>query len=474
MLPRPTRARPPNPALAQSRAPSLVEVKRITEADMPEHSDSTSHDRAAAPQSRHAYRTRHRAAAHAAAHAEDAHDNPHQPIDHPLVGRGSADLITDDARLAELVDHVRAAGRFGYDSEFIGELTYDPKLCVLQIATSKRVALVDPLARVDLRPFWEVMADASVEKIVHAGEQDMEPVHRLIGRSCANVFDTQIAAGFAGLSYPVSLSKLVGEITGAKLPKGLTFTHWDQRPLSAMQLRYAADDVRYLPAVRDALGKRLDELGHARWARQECDALCDPTRYAFDADSDFLRVRGAGSLTAAGLAVLRELMIWRDAAARQHDVPPRAFLRDEILIDLARHPAKSVDRLARVKGLPRPVEAQYGQAIVDLTLRAVAHPLKGLIDRNDREPTPSERFRTDSLWALVQCLCLARSIDPNLVVSRQDIGELDRLLHDGADVSEHRLMSGWRREAVGERLLELVRRNATIAVTWRDGRLNST
>jgi ribonuclease D len=436
---------------------------------MADPGDPKSHHRGAAPQSRHAYRTRHRAEAHAAAHAEDAHHKPHQPIDHPLVPRGGADLITDDARLADLIDHVRAEGRFGYDSEFIGELTYDPKLCVLQIATSKRVALVDPLARVDLRPFWEVLADESIEKIVHAGEQDIEPVDRLIGRPCANVFDTQIAAGFVGLSYPVSLSKLVGEITGAKLPKGLTFTHWDQRPLSAMQLRYAADDVRYLPAVRDALGQRLEVLGHAAWAKAECDALCDPSRYAFDPDGDFLRVRGAGSLTAAGLAVLRELMIWRDAAARRADVPPRAFLRDEILIDMSRHPVKSIDRLARVKGLPRPVEAQHGPALVDLTLRAVAHPLKGLVDRNDREPTPSERFRTDSLWALVQCLCLGKSIDPNLVASRQDIAELDRLMNDDANLSNHRLFTGWRRAAVGQRLIELVQRGESLALTWKGG-----
>jgi ribonuclease D len=421
------------------------------------------------PQSRHSYRTRHRAEAHAAAHAEDAQHKPHQPIEHPLVPHGGADLVTDDARLAELIAHVRTEGRFGYDSEFIGELTYDPKLCVLQIATSKRVALVDPLARVDLRPFWEVLADESVEKIVHAGEQDIEPVHRLIGRPCANVFDTQIGAGFVGLSYPASLSKLVGEITGAKLPKGLTFTHWDQRPLSAMQLRYAADDVRYLPAVRDALGKRLEALGHAAWAKAECDALCDPARYVFDPETDFLRVRGAGSLAAAGLAVLRELMIWRDAAARRADVPPRAFLRDEILIDMSRHPVKSIDRLARVKGLPRPVEAEHGQALVDLTLRAAAHPLKGRVDRNDREPTPSERFRTDSLWALVQCLCLGKSIDPNLVVSRQDIGELDRLLNDGADVNRHRLFTGWRREAVGERLAQIVTGGDPATLKWDRG-----
>src|SRR5687768_985915 len=272
-----------------------------------------SDQREPAPQSRRPYsRADHRSRSHASAHSDEPLPPDNTP-DLPLVPKGPAPLLGTDAELLELIEHLHAAKRFAYDSEFIGELTYHPKLCVLQIATAKRVALIDPQAEVDLAPFWDVLADESVEKIVHAGEQDIEPVHRLIGRRCANVFDTQISAGFVGLSYPVSLSKLVGEITGAKLPKGLTFTHWDQRPLSPMQLRYAADDVRYLPAVRDALGKRLDELGHARWAEEECDALCDPARYAFDPDADFLRLRGARSLTAVGLSVLRELMIWRDA-----------------------------------------------------------------------------------------------------------------------------------------------------------------
>src|SRR5947208_4519904 len=145
-------------------------------------------------------------------------------------------------------------------------VTYHPKLCVIQVASAQRVALIDPLVDLDLAPFWELIADPSLEKIVHAGAQDIEPVMRHISKPCANIFDTQIAAGFAGMAYPVALSKLVQELIGVKLGKGLTFTHWDQRPLSAMQLRYAADDVRYLPALREANGKSFDAPGLAQWA----------------------------------------------------------------------------------------------------------------------------------------------------------------------------------------------------------------
>ena len=188
----------------------------------------------------------------------------------------------------------------------------------------------------------------------------MEPVARHIGRGAANVFDTQVAAGFVGLAYPVSLSKLVMDKVGAKLGKGLTFTHWDQRPLSNMQLRYAADDVRYLLAVHADLVASLDALGHTEWAAAEMATVCDPDQFGFDPDTAVHRVRGGSGLPPRNGAVLRELCVWRDTQARAHDVPPRAFLKDEVLIDLARQPAKSTERLAKVRGLPRPVEQAYG------------------------------------------------------------------------------------------------------------------
>ncbi len=425
---------------------------------------------ASASHATHPYRSRHRAASHASAHADPEQSRPHKVINHPLVPQGSADLIASDSGLVELIEHVRSAGSFAYDSEFIGELSYHPKLCLLQVSTTTRVALIDPLAPIDLDPFWRVFADPTVEKIVHAGEQDVEPVARLIGQTCTNLFDTQIAAGFVGLAYPVSLSKLVQAIAGAKLGKGMTFSHWDQRPLSGVQLRYAADDVRYLPAVRSAIGTLLDQLGHAGWAKEESEALCDPKRYEFDPDSDFLRVRGAGALSASGLAVLRALMIWRDAMARQANVPPRAYLRDNILLDMARHPPKAVEKLDRIRGLPRPVEQQHGNELVQLTLRALEEPLRG-IAADPQEPTPAERFRADSLWAVVQSLCLGQSFDPNIVASRQDIAELDRALARGADVSHHRLMQGWRGEAIGGRLMQIIRDGKAFSMRWAGERI---
>lgn len=422
------------------------------------------------PYSRSAHRTKSHEDAHA---ADGAAGEPARVPDHPLVPRGHADLVTTDAGLAALIEHLRAAGSFAYDSEFIGELTYHPRLCVIQVASAAKVTLIDPLADVDLRPFWELLADGSVEKVVHAGQQDIEPVVRHLGRGPANVFDTQIAAGLAGLPYPVSLSKLVLEMTGVKLGKGLTFTDWSQRPLSSIQLRYAADDVRYLPLVRQQIGERLGRWGHAAWADEECAAQCEPALYRFDPATQYQRVKGFGSLDPRNLAVLRALVTWRDSAARQADVPPRSFLKDEILLDMARTPVKSVERLDRVRGLPRPVEAAHGTTIVEATLAALALPAPSLPAARDYEPSPTDKFRGDALWAAAQALCAGQGIDPALVASRQDLTEFWQGLKDGTPPPDHRLTRGWRRAALGQPLLDLVKGGRGFAFGWEGGTLRS-
>jgi ribonuclease D len=201
--------------------------------------------------------------------------------------------------------------------------------------------------------------------------------------------------------------------------------------------------------------------------------LCDPDLYRFDPESDFRRVRGAGSLTPQGLAVLRELTILRDQGAREHNIPSRSFLRDEVLIDLSRSPAKSVEKLAKVRGLPRPVEAEYGSQIVAATLRALALPSSQHPEAQQTDSSPSERFAADALWAAAQCLCIGQRIDPNLVTSRAEIGELHRHLSNRGEAPT-RLLNGWRKNAVGEPLVNLFRGAAPISLTWSGSRLKAT
>ncbi len=348
-----------------------------------------------------AYHGRMRRQQHHAAQQEHANSDRQPVLEHPLVPAGSPQLIQSQSDLVEAIAHLHDAGSFAYDTEFIGELTYYPRLCMIQVASTQRVILIDPLAEVDLNPLWEILADPSVQKILHAGSQDLEPVARHLGRVPASVVDTQIAAGFVGLPYPLSLRELVRELVGARMNKGATFTEWDRRPLAPMQLEYAADDVRYLPAAWETISRLLEKLGHRDWAFAECQKLCRLETYAFNLDAQVGRVKGSGTLSGRRLTVLRELVLMRDQAARQQDVPVRTLLRDEVLINLAKRQPMKAEELRMVGGLPRPVEQAYGPQLLEAVTRGQNAPVVAAeSSAAHHSETPAQRIAIDSLWAL--------------------------------------------------------------------------
>lgn len=391
--------------------------------------------------------------------------------DHPLITKEDPALITDDAQLSELVEHLRAVGQFGYDTEFIGELTYFPRICVIQVATHERVGLIDPLEKIDLNPIWELIADPQVEKIVHAGAQDLEPAVRYIGKAPANIFDTQIAAGFIGRSYPAALAKLISDLLGVELGKGLTYTSWDRRPISAVHQHYAADDVRYLPALKQAIDRELAARGHEQWAARENATQCDITRYQPDPVAIMGRIKGAASMAPRKRQVLRHLVELRDRTAREQDVPARSLISDQVLLLLARQPVKQLDQLEHITSLGRAVREQMGRSIVDETQRALSmEPEKS--KRGSRpEDSIAMRFAIDAIWSMVAGCCLGRGVDPTLVTNRQEIADWYRARNNGHPTADGRLSTGWRAELLLEPMTAFVDGQTQMRFTWHDNAL---
>lgn len=405
---------------------------------------STPNDSSPPHRKGHVYFGRKRSKQDDLAHAE-AEALAQNPIpEHPLIPRDTPSLVADDAALGELLAHLRSTGGFAYDSEFIGERSYFPSLCVIQVATPTRVALIDALSGVNLADFWELLTDPAVEKIVHAGEQDLEPVIRHTGRAAANVFDAQIAAAFVGHPYPVALSKLVQEMLGVALGKGLKFSQWDRRPLSPVQVHYAANDVRFLPALRSELRTKLDAVGNTNRVDEDCAAACLPADHRADPALLYTKFKGTVHMRSKHLAVLRELAVWRDREARAMDVPPRMFLKDQVLLALARYTPRDIDELIDFEGLPRPVRERFGGAIIDMVTHAVNLP-------TEQRPVPSELRETDRdtavinrAWAEIQERCRASSIDPAVVASRRELSQLHGRLRRGHPAHGSRLLTGWR------------------------------
>lgn len=418
-----------------------------------------------------AWRGKYRSRSHDAAHAEGPDVSQLPGTDNARISRQAATVVDMQPALDRLLGHLREVGSFAYDSEFIGEMSYLPKLCLVQVGTEDGVWLIDPLAELNIQGFWELLTDPSVRKIVHAGQQDVEPVIRIMGQPARNVVDTQIAGGLIGLAYPTSLQRLVEELLGIHLNKGLTFTDWTQRPLSSQQLRYAADDVRYLPAMWHEIEARFPSPHTPAWLKEQCETMCSFTPYQFTPETACLRIKGASSLNPVQLGMLRELAIWRDTAAREADLPPRAYLKDEVLIDLCRNPVKTHERLAAFRGLPRPVMTHHADTILRALTDGAAHPMPDIPGLRKIEQSSAEEFTADSVYALLQAIAHAQGIDAALVASRAEVTAMLVDLHRPERLTSHPLMQGWRKAAVGDQLLAVLRDKRRLQLSWTDGRL---
>ncbi|MGB0768794.1 MAG: ribonuclease D, partial [Phycisphaeraceae bacterium] len=323
------------------------------------------------------FRGRHRSISDEAAHDNDKPFVPPPVVAHPLVAAAEPELIDSPDKLGDALDHLRNAGTFGYDTEFIGEDSYFPHLCVIQAATTERVVLIDPLAIDDLSPWWDLLTDPSLCKILHAGTQDIEPVHRLSGKPAANLFDTQVVGGLVGLDYPLSLGNTIQQILGVEHDAGAKFSQWDRRPLTPQQVHYAAGDVRYLCAMHRWMLDKLDALGNAELATKACEELCDPSRYINDPLARKIKAKGVNKLSRKKRAVFNAILTWRERAACDLNVTPRGLLADEAVYEIADALPEHADQLAAIKFVPRPVAEHHGRALI----QTIADAIAGLLDK---------------------------------------------------------------------------------------------
>src|SRR5436190_22849432 len=173
----------------------------------------------------------------------------------------------------ELAAEARREGRFGLDTEFVSERRYRPLLCLVQIVVGERIEILDPLADLDASPLAEALADPAIEVVLHAGRQDVALLKRSWNTELTNIFDTQVAAGFAGYGAQSGYDSLVRSLLGVSAKGAEGFSRWDRRPLTAEQIEYARADVEHLLPMTDALQGRLTGSGRLDWAREECRAL---------------------------------------------------------------------------------------------------------------------------------------------------------------------------------------------------------
>ncbi len=369
----------------------------------------------------------------------------------------------DSASVADLARRAREAGRLAIDTEFMGEGRYRPLLCLVQVAVplegepdGVRIEVVDPLdERVDPTPLAAALADPGVEVVMHAARQDVALLRRTWRTQTTGLFDTQLAGGFAGLRAQLGYEPMLFEVLGVRLEKSASFTRWDARPLSEEQVAYARDDVRHLLQLADALQDRLRERGRLAWAREECRAL-EQVSHEREPDEIFARLPRINGLDPRARAVARELVNWREEAARQADRPVPSVLNDAALVEVAKRKPTSLDALGQIRGLNEPTLRRRGRALLAAVERG-----------REREPIPSEDQRQPPpdpadapLIALSEALVRARGAEGELayelIAARADLQRVVTAVRRGQPEPDVRTLRGWRRELVGAELLELL------------------
>jgi ribonuclease D len=354
-------------------------------------------------------------------------------------------MITDRAALEALAERAGRAAAIALDTEFLRERTYRAELCLLQIAFPEGAVCVDPLAVPDLTPLRAALGSAAAEKVMHACRQDIEVLLPAVGL-VKPVFDTQIAAALTGMPAQIGYAELVRRVTGRELSKAHTRTDWSRRPLFAEQIDYALDDVRYLLPVRDHLVAELTRLGRMTWLQQELASLQDPDDYSVDPEQAWLRVRSLKGLDPDRARLAQSLAAWRERRADERNRPRGWILDDAVLRDIVVRVPRTLEELAGIADIQPGFVKHNGSEILGLiTAAALPAVLPRISPRG--APDPQKTALVKKLSILHQAVATELNLPPEILATRRDLEQLADGRQDGA------LLSGWRREVIGERLL---------------------
>jgi ribonuclease D len=353
-------------------------------------------------------------------------------------------VVTRSDELTACCEHLAATRLFGFDTEFVGEDSYHPRLCLVQVATPERLYLIDPLAE-DIGPldaFWKLVVDPANEVIVHAGREEVRLCRLWTGQTPASLFDLQPAAGLTGMVYPLGYGTLVNQLHGVSMSKGETLTEWRSRPLTKAQVRYAFDDVRFLLPVWDRLRTMLDRMGRLDWAKEEFGRLATLAVPEDTVQEKWRKLRGLGSLNRRQLAAVRELYAWREATAARINRPSRTIVRDDLLVEIAkRNPAKERD-LHVLRGLPKR-DLPAILRVVEEVWTLPQEQLPRVIDRE--QDVPQVNLVGAILTAVLADLCVRRRLAANMVASGADIRALVKARFQNQPLPADSLLTqGWR------------------------------
>lgn len=373
--------------------------------------------------------------------------------------------LTTNKDLVALCEKLQFSPILALDTEFVREKTYYHRLGLIQVSDGKNSAAIDPIKISNLKPFLELIRNPKTIKVFHAARQDLEILNRLCDSAILPVFDTQIAASVVGWGSQISFAKIVNKVLGKKIDKSETYTDWCRRPLSKSQIEYALDDVRLLFPVYQKLIKVLKKLNREEWLNGEFKLFEDLDNFKPpEPEKLYMRIKNIRSLAPQNLAVICELTAWREREAQARDCLAKSILRDEPLLELARKAPTDVEELSCIRGLHRNEVSRSKHKILDAIQRGLNLPENKIPKLPELEIYKARPGVEEMIAAFVQIRAEELQIEPSVLADRKRIHDFVKCFDQNLDLERHYLLSGWRKEAIGDLLKSTLKGQRALAI----------
>jgi ribonuclease D len=374
--------------------------------------------------------------------------------------------IISPAQLASYCDELARADRIGFDTEFVSEDTFRPELCLIQVATHDSLAVIDPYRVGSLSQFWKTLANGQHTTIVHAAREEVNFALNDGGRPPAKLVDTQLAAGFCSTEFPSSYGGVVGKFLDRTPAKGEQRTDWRRRPLTAAQIDYALEDVRYLLPLHAELDRQLKKLERTEWFDEESQTWLRELHESRDRPR-WRKVSGIGNLAGRSLAIVRELWMWRQAEAERRDLPPRRVLRDDLIVELAKRKSDQPEKIKAIRGMQQTGGKQAMEQLAACIRKGLEAPLDEFT-HGRRESMPSQlNLLGQFLSPALSSICRSANVATSLAGTAGDVRDLIAYrLEFGSwgDEEPPLLARGWRAELVGHLIEDLLAGRKSIRI----------
>jgi ribonuclease D len=354
--------------------------------------------------------------------------------------------IEDPTALAAWIGAHASAASVALDTEFMRTNTFRARLALVQINMQGDVGVLDAPKLADLGALMSRLRDPACTSVMHGASEDLEALLPVLPQGPATLFDTQIAAAMVGLGFGLSYQKLVLTLIGIDLPKAETRSDWLQRPLTAAQLDYAAQDVAHLPLIHSMLAEKLAALGRSEWLDEDCRRMVDRVCNAPPDPQPQRTFRGAAAWPLEQQALLRRILLWRDTTARTLDKPRPWILDDAHALSLvAQPPADAEELFERCKG-QRALRGAQRQQLLEILHRSLdADEL--VIEPIAAAPTSAQKRQLSAMRDEVAAIAAQLGLPDGLLCPRR---HLETLVHEGVWPTG---LDGWRKPLLREALL---------------------